>query len=143
MAENSSVNIETLQKLAEYFHRNKANIKSIYEDFGEFSFDNGHGTIFLKPKNSLFKVLYVHQENSVISTVGIGGENLGLTLEELYNFYNKYAKTYSHYDDGYNYVFYSPNNINYALMIFSKEKILYGKSILKNIDINRFDISLK
>lgn len=143
MFEINSVNIETLQKIAEYFHQNKTNINTIYEDFGEYSFDNGYGTIFLKPKNYLFKVVWVHQENNFLTTIGLGGENLGLTLEELYSFYNRPVKTYNHYDDGYNYVFSSPSHTRHALMIFSKEEIMDGRSILKNININGIDIILR
>ena len=75
MFEIDAINIETLQQLAEYFHRNKSYIEKIYADFGAYSFNNGYGTIFLKPKNSLFKVFYNTRKTISFKRWVLGGES--------------------------------------------------------------------
>ena len=63
MLELKKMDIKGLQILVEYLLRNQNSVETIILDFGEVSNDNGYGTVFLKPKNTLFKVFWVHHQN--------------------------------------------------------------------------------
>ena len=136
MNELKTIDVITLEYLSSYLIEQRNNIEFIIKDFGEIKNDNGHGTFFLTPKNSLFTVLWIYIKDDQIKSVGFGGTHLGLTLNELYSFYDNYKEGFNRYDDEYIYTFYKLD-VNYAIQISSKDKLMDNKRVIKNIYIYR------
>lgn len=143
MIELKKIGLQGLNILVDYLLRNRDNIESVIKDFGEIIKDNGHGTVFLKPKNPLLNVFWICQKNGRIETVGLGGQQLDLTLSEIYNLYNNYEEGYSRFESEYIYVFFKSNHYTHTIKITSSEKLMDKNKVFRNINVNGFEISLR
>ena len=143
MIEFSKIGAGELQIIADYLLQNKNNIKQVISDLGNIENNNGYGTLFLHPKNSLFKVVWIYSKDGQISSVGIGGPQLGLSLKDLVFAYKKNSEGYVPYDSEHVYVFYSSVDSMYTVKITSKDKLLENGEIIYYIPINRLVITLK
>jgi len=139
----TSISIVELRLMVAYLQRNENNIEAVISDFGEVSSNNGYGTLFLSPKNALFKVFWIHQKENKIESVGLGGPHLGLTLKELVSAYSEYAETYSRYDNEYVYVFFSPEDPTYSIKIVSPNKLMEEKNMSNDFSVNGVEIILR
>lgn len=137
------MNLQELSLLIDYFLQNRNKINKVINDFGEIAKDNGHGTIFLSPKISIFKVFWIHQQNGRIDVVGLGGPQLGLTLKQICSKYNNYKEGFSRFEDKYIYVFFEAKEYTHTIKITSSEKLMEGRNIIKDIDINGLEISFR
>ncbi len=143
MIEFSKIGAGELQIIADYLLQNKGNVEQVISDFGVIEKDNGYGTLFLHPKNPLFKVISLHIIDGQISSVGIGGPQLGLSLKDLVFAYKKNTEGYVPYDSEHIYVFYTSGDFKYTIKITSKDKLLENGEIINDIPINRLVITLK
>ena len=143
MIEFSKIGVVELQTIADYLLQNKSNIEQVISDFGEVENDNGYGTLFLRPKNPLFKVISVYCKNGEISSAGFGGPKLGLSLKSLFLAYKKNGEGYVPYDSEHVYVFYTSDDFKYTVKITSKDKLLEKGEIVNDIPVNDFIITLK
>ena len=143
MIEFTYIGIRELKIIAAYLLQNKDNIEQIISEFGDIENNNGYGTIFLRPKNQLFKVISIHSEDGQILAVGFGGPQLGLSLKEVFLAYKRNEEGYIPYDSEYVYVFYRSDDYNYTIKITSKKKLLEKGEIINDIPINDFVITLK
>jgi hypothetical protein len=143
MMEIKHIGINELQLLVKYFFLNQNKKEAVFNDFGEQVCNNRYGTIFLKPKNPLFNVFWIHLQNNNIETIGFGGLDLGLTLHDIYNHYSFYKEGFNRYDDEYVYVFYDKEEYEYLIKITSDEKLLENRKIIKDIPINGLELVLQ
>lgn len=143
MINYSKIETTELQLIANYLLQNKDNIEQVISDFGEVESDNGHGTLFLKPKCQLFKVVWIYIQDGKITSAGFGGPHLGLTLKSLISTYKKNNEGYVPYDNEYVYVFYSSDDFRYTVKIDSKNKLFKKEEIINDVPINSFVITLK
>jgi hypothetical protein len=143
MIEFSKIGVGELQIIADYLLQNKSKVEQVIFDFGDIEKDNGYGTLFLHPKNPLFKVISVHVKDGQISSVGIGGPQLGLSLKDLVFAYQKNSEGFVPYDSEHVYVFNTPGDFKYTVKITSKDKLLENREIINDIPINRLVITLK
>jgi len=143
MMELKKIGVGELQYLAAYFLQNRNSVENVVADFGEIEKNNGYGTLFLKPKNALFKVFWIYSKDNRIMTVGFGGPNLGLSLNELYSVYTNYNEGFNRYDEEYVYVFYSSKSYKYTVKITSSSKLFEGEQIIDDVQINGIEIVLK
>lgn len=141
--EIKQIGIIELDRLANYFFDNRSNLEKVISDFGEVESTNGHGTLFLKPRDPVFKVFWIHCKDDQIQTVGFGSPEINIPLKTLYTAYRKYREGFVPYDDEYNYLFYSSDDYKYAIHISSKKKLLIGEEIIEDIPINGLVIKLK
>lgn len=143
MIEIEKIDLRGLNLLVDYLLQNRDKIEKVIKDFGEIVKDNGHGTVFLKPKNPLLKVFWIYQQNGRIETVGLGGQHLDLTLNEIYSLYNNYEEGYSRFESEYIYVFFKSNHYTHTIKITSPEKLMDGNKVFRDTNVNGFEISFK
>jgi hypothetical protein len=129
-----------LDFLIDYFKQNQNNLKNVIDDFGEIESKNDYGTLFLTSKNPLFRIFWICQTNGKINTIGFGGPNLGLNLDELFLMYPNHTEGFLIYDDLYVYVFFKSKEYDHTVKITSKDKVIENDKVVNNIEINRIEI---
>jgi|ERR1700694_956649 len=142
MIETDKLDISKLEGLVSYFLQNRHHIQKVIIDFGLPEKENGVGTIFLRPKNDIFKVFWIHQSNDQITSVGMGGPNLGLFVQDLLSYYKNFEEGFERYDDEYIYAFYSEENKTHTIKVRSHEKIIDDARLIANIPVNFIEIVL-
>lgn len=136
------MDVNELQTVVTYILQNQDDLEKIIGEFGEVTNDNGYGTIFLKPKNSLFKVFWIYQQSNKVRSIGFGGPDLGLTVKDLYSYYKGYKESYNHHDDEYVYIFSSPNYPTHTIRVSSSNRLMEGENIISNKDVSGIDIDI-
>lgn len=143
MIKFKNIGTAEIQLIAAYLLQNKNNIAEVVSNFGDIVIDNGYGTLFLNPKDRIFKVISIFVIDGQISSLGLGGADFELSLENLYFIYPNVKEGYIPYDGDYIYVFYSSSDFDYTIKITSKIKLFESGKIVNNININEFVITLK
>ncbi len=134
--------MEDLSALIDYLLRYRNNILQIIEDIGPVEKDNGFGTLFLKPTNPKFTVFWINTVNEELNSIGFGGPNLGLSLDDLYSKYPEVNKAFSIHDNEYIYVFYSHDCLTHTIKITSPFQLFENGRIIHNISIRGIEIKV-
>jgi hypothetical protein len=94
----------------------------------------------LEPRNDLFRVFWINVKNDVIESMGFGGPDSEITLEQLYSAYPNHREGFSIYDDLYEYVFYKSAAFSPTIKITSRDKLFKDGVITQNVPVYGFTI---
>lgn len=141
MSETEKLTLEKLESIVNFLIDNKNRVEDFINEFGEISQDNGYGTFFLAPRSPLFKVFWIHVEENVVNSIGLGSSDSAITLEQLASVYSNHSERYSIYDDLNEYVFYKAIPFSHTIKITSKEKLFKDKSMVRNIPVCGFQVT--
>ena len=142
MVDIKEINIGSLDRLASYFVENRKNVQQVIIDLGEVREDNGYGSVFLKPFNPLFKMIWVHQEENSLKSVGLGGPEIKVSFRDLCEAYEVVNHGFIPYDSNHVYAFQKKGNQQYTILVYSSDKLMDGIKILQDPEFNQMDIAI-
>lgn len=136
MIENiQQVNTSNFNQLITYLSLNRHNISDLEREFGEKYLDNGYGSIFYLPKNTIFKKIIVQLQDNIINRFSFIG-NFDISFNDIKNKYGEYREEYSFRDNLYFYFFKEiDNTFLIELILENNIDIINDKEGIKQFSI--------
>lgn len=136
MIENiQQVDTSNFNELITYLSLNRHNISDLEREFGEKYLDNGYGSIFYLPKNTIFKKIIVQLQDNIINGFSFIG-NFDISFNDIKNKYGEYREEYSFRDNLYFYFFKEiDNTFLIELILENNINVINDKEGIKQFSI--------